>query len=57
VLLTWLYASETFRGKNVGSVVSELVDELAAFLRISEAEPNTLTACTLDKRLDEFLLM
>jgi hypothetical protein len=38
-------------------VVSELVDELAAFLGISEAEPNTLTACTLDKRLDEFLLM
>jgi hypothetical protein len=57
VLLTWLYASETFRGKNVGSVVSKLVDELAAFLGISEAEPNTLAACTLDKGLDELLLM
>jgi hypothetical protein len=53
VLLTWLNAFKAFGRKNVGSVVSKLVDELAAFLGIGEAEPNTLAARTLDKGLDE----
>jgi hypothetical protein len=57
VLLIWLDASKAFGRKNVGSVVSKLVDELAAFLGIGETEPNTLAACGLDEGLDELLLV
>jgi hypothetical protein len=51
VLLIWFYAPKAFGGENVGSVMSKLKDEFAAFLGVGETEQRTLAALTLDKRL------
>jgi hypothetical protein len=57
VLFTWLYASQAVGRENVGSMMSKLVDELSALLWVSEGEQRTFSARTLDKKLNESLLM
>jgi hypothetical protein len=57
VCLARLNTPEAFGRKYIGPVVSELVDELSAFLGISETKTNTFLACTLDEGLHKLLFM
>ncbi len=55
--MTGFYASEAFRREKVSSAMRKLKNEFAAFLGVAETDQRTLPARTLDKRLDECLLM
>ncbi len=57
VLLAWFDASNAFGQESVICMIHQPLEKLAAFLGVGEAEQGTLAACTLDKRLDECLLM
>ena len=57
VLLIRFNASKAFGIENVGSMMSKLVDEFAAFLGVGETEKSALAARTLDKGLDECLFV
>jgi hypothetical protein len=55
--LAGIDTSETFGRKNVGSVVSELADEFAAFLGTCETEQRAISFRRHDKAFDESLLV